>query len=112
MRFSKEHIIKAEKKVKLIYGLFGTGKYQIDDLMYKYVLPEEYWIDIDDEVGTPVIVLTMNPTQTMKLYTSMEKPDGQMTDPTLVEKQYHHLYNDAKYRIKKKFESFNIGILF
>ena len=107
MKFSKEHIIKAQKKAKLIYDLFGTGKYQIDDLIYNYVLPE-YWVNIDDETGTPVIVFT----GTMKLYTSMEKPDGQMTHPSLVETHYHHLHNDAKYRIKKKFESFNIGIVF
>jgi hypothetical protein len=112
MRFTKEHIIKSQKKAKLIYDLFSTGNYTVDDLIYKYVLPEEYWVNIDDETGTPIIVLTMNPTQTMKLYTSIRKPDGSLTHPTPVEKEYRHLHNDAKDRVKKKFARFNIDIIF
>jgi len=98
---------KDRKKIELIYGLFKTGKYQVDDLTYTYVLPDDYWTSNDDESGELIIVLTMNPQQRMKLYASME--NGHKTE---VETQYHHLHNNAKERIKKKFARFNIDIIF
>jgi len=107
MRFSKEHIIKAQKKAKLIYDLFSKGKYQKDDIIYSYVLPEKYWVNIDDETGTPVIVFT----ETMKLYATM-KSIVFLDDPSPVEIEYRYLWNDAKRRVKEKFESFNIEIVF
>ena len=103
---------KGRKKIELIYGLFKTGKYQVDDLTYTYVLPDDFWTSNDDETGELIVVLTMNPQQTMKLYTSMMKRDGTMSYPTLVEKEYRHLHNDAKDRIKKKFARFNIDLVF
>jgi hypothetical protein len=105
MRFSKEHIIKVEKKAKLIYDLFSTGKYQKDDLIYNYVLPK-YWVNIDDETGTPIIVFH----DTMKLYTIMKNPISHLNDPTPVEEEYRYLWNDAKRRVTEKFERFNIEI--
>ena len=98
---------KDRKKIELIYGLFKTGKYQVDDLTYTYVLPDDYWTSNDDESGELIIVLTMNPQQRMKLYASME--NGHKTEE---ETQYHHLHNNAKERIKKKFARFNIDIIF
>jgi hypothetical protein len=98
---------KDRKKIELIYGLFKTGKYQVDDLTYTYVLPDDYWTSNDDERGELIIVLTMNPQQRMKLYASME--NGHKTE---VETQYHYLHNNAKERIKKKFARFNIDIIF
>jgi hypothetical protein len=103
---------KNRKKIELIYSLFKTGKYQVDDLTYTYVLPDDYWTSNDDESGELIIVLTMNPQQTMKLYSSLKKLDGTMTHTAPVEKEYHHLHNDAKDRIKKKFARFGIDIIF
>jgi len=103
---------KGRKKIELIYGLFKTGKYEVDDLIYTYVLPDDFWTSNDDETGELIIVLTMNPQQTMRLYTSLRKPDGSLTYPTPVETEYRHLHNDAKDRIKKKFARFNIDIIF
>jgi hypothetical protein len=103
---------KNRKKIELIYGLFKTGKYEVDDLIYTYVLPDDFWTSNDDESGELIIVLTMNPQQTMRLYTSLRKPDGSLTHPTPVEKEYRHLHNDAKDRVKKKFARFNIDIIF
>jgi hypothetical protein len=103
---------KDRKKMELIYGLFKTGKYRVDDLTYIYVLPDEFWTSNDDETGDLIIVLTMNPQQTMRLYTTMMGRNGQMTHPTPVEKEYRHLHNDAKDRVKKKFARFNIDIIF
>ena len=103
---------KNNKKIELIYKLFKTGKYQVDDLTYTYVLPDDFWTSNDDESGELIIVLTMNPQQTMKLYTSIKKQDGTMSHPIPVEKEYHHIHNHAKDRIKKKFEQFGIDIIF
>ena len=103
---------KNKKKIELIYKLFKTGKYQVDDLTYTYVLPDDFWTSNDDESGELIIVLTTNPQQTMKLYTSMKKPDGTMSRPIPVEKEYHHIHNHAKDRIKKKFDQFGIDIIF
>jgi len=103
---------KQRKKIELIYGIYKTGKYQREDLIYNYVLPDEYWTSIDDESGELTIVLTMNPQQRMELYASMERPNGDITNPVPVETEYRSLWDNAKQRIKKKFERHNIQIIF
>lgn len=105
---------KDRKKIELIYGLFKRGKYTIDDMMYNYVLPDEYWIYDRSETGELVVVLTMDPTQKMKLYAKMRKEDGNLyhREVPVQATQYASLYDDAKKRIKEKFERFNIEIVF
>jgi len=103
---------KDKKKIELIYGLFKTGKYKVDDLIYTYVLPDDYWTSNDDESGELIIVLTMNPQQRMKLYATMDNGNLSLSPGTEVETQYHHLHNNAKEMIKKKFARFNIDIIF
>jgi len=103
---------KQRKKIELIYGIYKTGKYQMEDLIYNYVLPDEYWTSIDDETGELTIVLTMNPQQRMELYASMERPNGDITNPVPVETEYRSLWDNAKQRIKNKFERHNIQIIF
>jgi hypothetical protein len=103
---------KDRKKIELIYGLYKTGKYQVDDLIYTYVLPDEFWTSNDDETGELIIVLTMNPQQRMELYATMEKSDGTKSNTVPVETEYRSLWDDAKQRIKKKFERHNIQLIF
>jgi len=105
---------KDRKKIKLIYGLFKRGKYTVDDIMYNYVLPDEYWTSNNKETGELIVVLTMDPTQKMKLYAKMRKEDGNIYHREVPVKatQYASLYDDAKKRIKEKFEGFNIEIVF
>ena len=103
---------KDRKKAELIYKTFKTGKYKDDDSMvYRYILPDDYWMSNDDESGTIIIVLTMNPTQTLNLYAVFPRPDGKTYDH-YVDKVHASLYNDAKRKIKKKFEQFNVDIIF
>jgi hypothetical protein len=108
MRYTADDLTdKDRKKVKLIYDLFKTGRYTDDDMKYEYVLPDEYYVSIDDETGMPVVVLTMNPTQTLDLYMVLTN-----TYVPKVDKEYNNLYKDVKRRIKEKFNNFNIDIIF
>jgi hypothetical protein len=103
---------KDRKKIELIYGIYKRGKYQVEDLIYNYVLPDEYWTSNDDESGELIIVLTMNPQQRMELFASMERPNGDITHPVPVETEYRSLWDNAKQRIKEKFQRHNIEIIF
>ena len=105
---------KDRKKIELIYGLFKRGKYTVEDILYNYVLPDEYWIYDRNETGELVVVLTMDPTQKMKLYAKIKKEDGNLyhREVPVQATQYASLYDDAKKRIKEKFERFNIEIVF
>ena len=105
---------KDRKKIELIYGLFKRGKYTVDDILYNYVLPDEYWIYDRNETGELIVVLTMDPTQKMKLYAKIKKEDGNLyhREVPVQATQYASLYDDAKKRIKEKFERFNIEIVF
>ena len=105
---------KDRKKIELIYGLFKRGKYTVEDILYNYVLPDEYWIYDRNETGELIVVLTMDPTQKMKLYAKIKKEDGNLyhREVPVQATQYASLYDDAKKRIKEKFERFNIEIVF
>jgi hypothetical protein len=105
---------KDRKKIELIYGLFKRRKYTLEDILYNYVLPEEYWIYDKSESGLLVVVLTMDPTQKMKLYAKMRKEDGNLyhREVPVMATQYASLYDEAKRRIKDKFERHNIQIIF
>lgn len=105
---------KDRKKIELIYGLFKRGKYTVEDILYNYVLPDEYWIYDRSETGELIVVLTMDPTQKMKLYAKIKKEDGNLyhREVPVQATQYASLYDDAKKRIKDKFERFNIEIVF
>ena len=113
--FTRPHIEKAQKKAKLIFDLLKTGKYKIElehmDVHYKYVLPDEYYVSIDDVLGTPIIVLTMNPTQQLKLYTIIKDYNGNIVEEP-VDRNYTSLYRGARDRIIKKFERHNIELIF
>ena len=102
---------KMRKKANLIYKTFKTGKYQVDDMTYRYELPDEYWLSNDDESGNPVVVLTMHPEQKMKLYSTMTNWSGEKHEFP-VDTQYSHLYRGARERIEKKFQQFNVDIVF
>ena len=101
---------KDKKKAHLIYKTFKTGKYQVDDLTYRYELPDEYWISKDEE-GNPVVVLTMHPEQKMKLYASLTFKSGDKHEVS-VDRQHKSLYTAAEGRIEKKFQQFNVEIIF
>ncbi len=113
--FTRQHIEKAKKKAKLIFDLYKTGKYKIElehmDVQYKYVLPDEYYVSIDDVLGTPIIVLTMNPTQKLELYTLIETNNGEIVEMP-VDRNYTSLYRGARDRIINKFEKHNIELIF
>ena len=113
--FTRQHIEKAQKKAKLIFDLLKTGKYKVElehmDIQYKYVLPDEYYVSIDDVLGTPIIVLTMNPTQQLELYTLIPTYNGEIVEEP-VNREYKSLYRGAKDRIIKKFERYNIELIF
>jgi hypothetical protein len=98
---------KDRKNIKILYNFFKTGRYTDDDLTYEYVLPDEYYVSIDDETGMPLVILTMNPTQTLDLFMVLTK-----TYLPKVDKEYNNLYKDTKRRIKHKFNSFGIDIIF
>jgi len=98
---------KDRKNIKILYNFFKTGRYTDDDLTYEYVLPDEYYVSIDDETGMPLVILTMNPTQTLDLFMVLTK-----TYIPKVDKEYNNLYKDVKRRIKHKFNSFGIDIIF
>ena len=102
---------KDRKKIELIYKLFKTGKYKDDSMVYRYILPDDYWTSNDDESGELIVVLTMNPTQTLNLYGVFPRPDGKTYDH-YVDKVHASLYNEVKRRVKEKFERFNIEIVF
>ena len=105
---------KDRKKIELIYKLFKRGKYKVDDIFYNYVLPEEFWTSNNKETGELIVLLTHDPTQKMKLYAKIKKEDGNLyhREVPVEATQYASLYDDAKKRIKEKFERFNIEILF
>lgn len=113
--FTRQHIEKAQKKAKLIFDLYKTGKYKIElehmDIQYKYVLPDEYYVSIDDVLGTPIIVLTMNPTQQLELYTIIKTNNENFVEEP-VNREYKSLYRGAKDRIIRKFEKHNIELIF
>ena len=104
--YSREDIIKVHKKAKLIFDLLKTGKYTVDGLTYKYVLPDAYWINIDDETGNPIIIATKN----LNLYVIVTKPNGETYDH-FVDRDHASIYSHAKQKIIKKFAEFNMGIL-
>jgi hypothetical protein len=103
---------KERKKIELIYKTFKTGKYRVDDLIYTYILPDEYWTSKDKETGDLLIILTMNPQQKMKLYATLDNGVPSKGYGSEVETQYHHLHNNAKEKVKEIFERFNIDIIF
>jgi hypothetical protein len=98
---------KDRKNIKILYNFFKTGRYTDDNLTYEYVLPDEYYVSIDDETGMPLVILTMNPTQTLDLFMVLTK-----TYIPKVDKEYNNLYKDVKRRIKLKFNSYGIDIIF
>jgi hypothetical protein len=98
---------KDRKNIKILYNFFKTGRYTDDNLTYEYVLPDEYYVSIDDETGMPLVILTMNPTQTLDLFMVLTK-----TYIPKVDKEYNNLYKDVKRRIKQKFNSYGIDIIF
>jgi hypothetical protein len=102
---------KGRKKANLIYKTFKTGKYQVGDLKYRYELPDEYWISNDDEWGTPVVILTMNPQQQLNLYVTITDLNGDNHE-RFVERRYPSIYSNAKDIIKKKFRYSNVDIIF
>ena len=87
-------------------------KYKVDDLIYTYILPDEYWTSKDKETGDLLIILTMNPQQKMKLYATLDNGVPRIGHGTEVEREYHHLHNQSKEKVKEKFERFNIEIIF
>lgn len=103
---------KERKKIELIYKTFKTGKYRVDDLIYTYILPDEYWTSKDKETGDLLIILTMNPQQKMKLYATLDNGVPSKGYGSEVETQYHHLHNNGKEKVKKIFERFNMDIIF
>ena len=114
MRYKTSDLTEKDiKKADLIYKLHKTGKYKIDNMIYKYVLPDDYWVTIDEESGNPVIVLSSStdPASKLNLHMVLTKNNGELYYPK-VDKEYSQLFNDAKYRIKQKFDSFNLDIIF
>ena len=114
MRYKTSDLTEKDiKKADLIYKLHKTGKYKIDNMTYKYVLPDDYWVTIDEESGNPVIVLSSStdPASKLNLHMVLTKNNGDLYYPK-VDKEYSQLFNDAKYRIKQKFDSFNLDIIF
>ena len=107
-RYTEDDLTNKDRKnIKILYNFFKTGRYTDDDLTYEYVLPDEYYVSIDDETGIPVVILTMNPTQTLDLFMVLTK-----TYIPKVDKEYNNLYKDVKRRIKHKFNSYGIDIIF
>jgi hypothetical protein len=107
-RYTEDDLTNKDRKnIKILYNFFKTGRYTDDDLTYEYVLPDEYYVSIDDETGIPVVILTMNPTQTLDLFMVLTK-----TYLPKVDKEYNNLYKDTKRRIKQKFNSYGIDIIF
>jgi len=107
-RYTEDDLTNKDRKnIKILYNFFKTGRYTDDDLTYEYVLPDEYYVSIDDETGMPLVILTMNPTQTLDLFMVLTK-----TYIPKVDKEYNNLYKDVKRRIKHKFNSFGIDIIF
>lgn len=114
MRYKTSDLTEKDiKKADLIYKLHKTGKYKIDNMTYKYVLPDDYWVTIDEESGNPVIVLSSatDPASKLNLHMVLTKNNGELYYPK-VDKEYSQLFNDARYRIKQKFDSFNLDIVF
>jgi hypothetical protein len=101
---------KGRKKANLIYKTFKTGKFKPSagsQSMYEYELPDEYWLSNDDESGNPIVVLTMNPQQRMKMYLNI---GGHIS---YVEREGHHsLYEWMQDEIKNKFLQFSVEIIF
>lgn len=101
---------KDGKKAKLIYGILKTGKVNSTstDITYRYELPDDYWLSIDDETGEIIVILTMNPLQTMKLYSKLDSS----TTESPVGEEYDSIHRYVKEKIKNKFRSFNMDIIF
>lgn len=101
---------KDRKKANLIYKTFKKGKFKPSEgsySIYEYELPDEYWLSNDDESGNPIVVLTMNPQQRMKMYLNI---GGHIS---YVEREGHHsLYKWMEGEIQKKFKYSNVDIIF
>ena len=120
--YSKEHNIneeddhreiteKEEKKARLVYSLHKTGKFKSpsDDrsgLVYKYVLPDEYQLTKNDDVVT--IVIANYEEHPLKVYAIFEENRTVLVD----ENDHKYIYGWIKDKIKTKFQTFNLDILF
>jgi hypothetical protein len=115
VRYTEDDITdKDRKRAKIIYKTFKVGYFPSDndkDIKYRYTLPDEYYISIDDESGDIIIVLTMNPEKQLKITALFDT--GTPTEREMdVNLGYDHLYRHIKRKIQEKFKSFNIQIVF
>ena len=103
---------KQFKKAKLLYTTFKTGKFTIEDggETYRYELPDEFFISMDD--GNLCIILTMNPTEYMKMYFVGKNGRGETIEKYIDRGLRPALYRWMKGQIKGKFEQFGITFIF
>lgn len=115
VRYTEEDITdKDRKRAKLIYKTFKVGIIPSDndkDIKYRYTLPDEYYISIDDETGDIIIALTIHPEKQLKI-TALFDTGTRFEREMDVDAGYDHLYRHMKRKIQDKFESFNIQIVF
>ena len=109
-----------KKRARIFYDAFKTGKFTVEGDKqhnehggtYKYVLPDEYWITIDDD-GELCVILTMNPEQTMEMYyTHKDHQTGEIIEKHINRLNRKHLYQWMVDSIKRKFKQFQINIIF
>jgi hypothetical protein len=108
-----------KKRARIFYDAFKTGKFTVEGDKqhnehggtYKYVLPDEYWISIDDD-GELCVILTMNPEQRMMMYYTNENNEGKTIEKYIDPITRKHLYQWMVDSIKKKFRQFQINIIF
>ena len=96
---------KDRKKSELIYNLYKTGKFRLDDapnsLEYQYELPDEWYLS-NNEDGT----LHIRCLDSLDLYTVIELSTGPWKKR--VENIHTYLYRDAKQKVRERFDRHNI----
>ena len=110
-RYTEDDITDRDhKKVKVIHKILKTGKIRSnnDNITYRYILPDDYWLSINYETGNIIVVLTVNSNQRLVLYSKFDESKNE--NP--VNMEYNAIYRYVENEIKKLYLIYDIEIVF
>lgn len=101
------------KKAKNIYQIFKTGRFVVYDIKIKYILPDDFYVDLDS-VRNRVLVLPVNSLDEvqksipLKLYMVKDNEDLYIKQDQV----NNSVYKTLTKKIEEKFKKFGIIIIF
>jgi hypothetical protein len=110
-RYTEDDITDNDhKKVKIIHKILKTGKIKSkdDNITYRYILPDDYWLSINYETGNIIVVLAVNSNQRLVLYSKFDESPNE--NP--VDMEYNAIYRYVENEIKKLYLIYDIEIVF